>query len=38
MEANVRVVSGDFGGPEGTQHARVEVSITSIARKLQLEG
>jgi hypothetical protein len=26
-----------FGGPEGSRHARVEVSVTAIARDLQLE-
>lgn len=28
----------DFGGPEGSRHARVEVSITRIARDLRLQG
>jgi hypothetical protein len=26
-----------FGGPEGSKHARVEVSVTGIARDLRLE-
>lgn len=30
--------SQEFGGPEGSRHARVEVSITRIARDLRLEG
>lgn len=31
-------ISLEFGGPEGSKHARVEVSITGIARDLRLEG
>lgn len=27
-----------FGGPEGSKHARVEVSVTGIARDLRLDG
>jgi len=30
--------SQQFGGPEGSRHARVEVSITRIARDLRLES
>ena len=30
--------SEEFGGPEGSSHARVEVSITRIARDLRLEN
>ena len=30
--------SQEFGGPEGSKHARVEVSITGIARDLRLES
>ncbi len=30
--------SGDFGEPEGSRHARVEVSITRIAQDLRLQG
>lgn len=30
--------AGDFGGPEGSRHTRVEVSITRIAQDLPLEA
>jgi hypothetical protein len=29
---------GDFGGPEGSRHTRVEISITRIARDLPLDA
>ncbi len=38
MKVDSLGASGDFGGPEGSQHARVEISITGIARDLELEG
>ena len=28
----------EFGGPEGSRHARVEVSVTRIAQDLRLES
>ena len=33
-----RVTLRDFGHPEGSDHTRIEVSITRIARDLKLEG
>jgi len=30
--------AGEFGGPEGSQHTRVEISITRIAQDLPLDG
>ena len=29
---------GEFGAPEGSRHARLEVSVTRIAQELRLEG
>jgi DNA-binding transcriptional MerR regulator len=35
---HVRAGSHVFGGPEGSQFGRTEVSVTAIARALQLDG
>jgi DNA-binding transcriptional MerR regulator len=33
-----KVSSSEFGGPEGSKHARIEISVTKIAKDLPLDG